>query len=100
MPFFLLPTPALHRRLDRVHRYIAHVILASASILFLSAFSAGPSPCFGAFGSLVRFDGNIDRRSDVVERAVDVDRMEKASFSDLVSMLEEKAVCVLRCGDS
>ena len=66
---------------------MAHANLASASICFLAAFSAGVSARLGALAGFVRFEGNNDRSSDVVDRAVDVDLMDMASFSNLESML-------------
>lgn len=54
---------------------------------FLSAFSAGVSTRLAGFAAFTRFDGSSDRSSDVVDRAVEVDLIEIASFSELASML-------------
>jgi hypothetical protein len=63
------------------YRYVAHANLASASNFFLAAFSAGVSAWLGDFADLVCFEGNKDRSSDVVDRAVDVDFIDILSFS-------------------
>ncbi|KAF1926991.1 uncharacterized protein M421DRAFT_422232 [Didymella exigua CBS 183.55] len=58
--------------------------LASASIRFLSAFIAGVSV---RLAGLAPLDGTSDRSSDVVDRAVDEDLIDMASFPGLTSML-------------
>lgn len=76
------------------HRYIAHTILASASIRFLSAFSPGVSTCRGTFTVFVRLAGSTDRSSEVVDRIVDVDRTDIASFSDILSEVDRYVLVI------
>ena len=79
------------------HRLIAHANLASASIRFLAAFSAGVSARLGALTCFVRFVGNSDLSSDVVDRAVDVELMDMASLSNLESMLGRYELDMMIC---
>lgn len=73
------------------HRLMAHANLASASMSFLSDFWVGVSVYLGVFSGFVRFDGINDRSSDVVDRAVEVDFIDMASFSSRESMLARYA---------
>lgn len=92
------PTPTLqshHHPLNastHLHRLSVHVNLASASIRFLSAFSVGVSVRLAGFA---RFDGTSDRSSDVVDRAVEVDLIDMASFADFESMLARYVLVIL-----
>ena len=78
-----------------LHLFSAHTSLASASIRFLAAFSAGVSTRFAGFAVFVRLDGTSDRSSNVVDRTVDVDFIDIASFSDLASMLGRYVLVII-----
>jgi hypothetical protein len=64
-----------------LHLVTVQASLAKASTRFLSTFSSGVSTHLETSAFFSRLLGSPSRSNDVVERAVDVERMEAAFFS-------------------